>query len=247
RNCFFFQAEGGIRCWSVTGVQTCALPISRLRQSPCPAAGSPAPAAARPVAGGSPAPRPWQPAAPHAAPPAAGPGGSARAAPRPSPGPPPSKGPCGSAPPPAGPSWTGAAAQTLWGCRPASPVGPIASPLDAGITTAQKESDVPVVSGQPGLDFSVVQIRRRARSYRSGAFAFQVLLMKGTYGWHSCASQRDLVMSPGPGDALPVGPPRPGQVEPGASARRRAPLGLRRSALFAARSGRPAGAAGTDP
>src|SRR5437016_11726501 len=25
--CFFFQAEGGIRAWSVTGVQTCALPI----------------------------------------------------------------------------------------------------------------------------------------------------------------------------------------------------------------------------
>src|SRR5262249_57820892 len=30
---FFFQAEDGIRDWSVTGVQTCALPISRrLRQ-----------------------------------------------------------------------------------------------------------------------------------------------------------------------------------------------------------------------
>src|SRR5438093_12088134 len=26
---FFFQAEDGIRGWSVTGVQTCALPISR--------------------------------------------------------------------------------------------------------------------------------------------------------------------------------------------------------------------------
>src|SRR5262249_57253314 len=26
-NCFFFQAEDGIRYWSVTGVQTCALPI----------------------------------------------------------------------------------------------------------------------------------------------------------------------------------------------------------------------------
>src|SRR5258706_11933573 len=25
--CFFFQAEDGIRDWSVTGVQTCALPI----------------------------------------------------------------------------------------------------------------------------------------------------------------------------------------------------------------------------
>src|SRR5438046_7266525 len=27
--CFLFQAEDGIRGWSVTGVQTCALPISR--------------------------------------------------------------------------------------------------------------------------------------------------------------------------------------------------------------------------
>jgi len=27
--CFFFQAEDGIRVWSVTGVQTCALPIYR--------------------------------------------------------------------------------------------------------------------------------------------------------------------------------------------------------------------------
>src|SRR5438046_7843823 len=27
RRCFFFQAEDGIRDWSVTGVQTCALPI----------------------------------------------------------------------------------------------------------------------------------------------------------------------------------------------------------------------------
>src|SRR5438093_192847 len=27
-NLFFFQAEDGIRDWSVTGVQTCALPIS---------------------------------------------------------------------------------------------------------------------------------------------------------------------------------------------------------------------------
>src|SRR5438046_10718569 len=46
---FFFQAEDGIRDWSVTGVQTCALPIS---QPPRPAAGPaatvprPAPAAA---------------------------------------------------------------------------------------------------------------------------------------------------------------------------------------------------------
>src|SRR5262249_59328470 len=28
---FFFQAEDGIRDWSVTGVQTCALPIFRRR------------------------------------------------------------------------------------------------------------------------------------------------------------------------------------------------------------------------
>src|SRR5262249_57891575 len=30
---FFFQAEDGIRDWSVTGVQTCALPICRDRDS----------------------------------------------------------------------------------------------------------------------------------------------------------------------------------------------------------------------
>ena len=30
---FFFQAEDGIRDWSVTGVQTCALPISFLLKS----------------------------------------------------------------------------------------------------------------------------------------------------------------------------------------------------------------------
>ena len=29
---FFFQAEDGIRDWSVTGVQTCALPISRRKR-----------------------------------------------------------------------------------------------------------------------------------------------------------------------------------------------------------------------
>src|SRR5262249_58980194 len=28
--CFFFQAEDGLRDWSVTGVQTCALPIYHL-------------------------------------------------------------------------------------------------------------------------------------------------------------------------------------------------------------------------
>src|SRR2546430_16989363 len=34
--CFFFQAEDGIRDLTVTGVQTCALPISRTaRESPC--------------------------------------------------------------------------------------------------------------------------------------------------------------------------------------------------------------------
>src|SRR5437867_7236438 len=31
---FFFQAEDGIRDRTVTGVQTCALPISRVRRSP---------------------------------------------------------------------------------------------------------------------------------------------------------------------------------------------------------------------
>src|SRR5262249_60018165 len=29
---FFFQAEDGIRDWSVTGVQTCALPILKFRR-----------------------------------------------------------------------------------------------------------------------------------------------------------------------------------------------------------------------
>src|SRR5262249_56786745 len=31
---FFFQAEDGIRDWSVTGVQTCALPICSRRSAP---------------------------------------------------------------------------------------------------------------------------------------------------------------------------------------------------------------------
>src|SRR5262249_56529756 len=31
---FFFQAEDGIRYWSVTGVQTCALPISAAQAGP---------------------------------------------------------------------------------------------------------------------------------------------------------------------------------------------------------------------
>src|SRR5262249_57131420 len=32
RGCCFVQAEDGIRYWSVTGVQTCALPISELER-----------------------------------------------------------------------------------------------------------------------------------------------------------------------------------------------------------------------
>ena len=32
---FFFQAEDGIRDWSVTGVQTCALPILDKKRSRC--------------------------------------------------------------------------------------------------------------------------------------------------------------------------------------------------------------------
>src|SRR5262249_59773775 len=36
---FFFQAEDGIRDWSVTGVQTCALPISAHAGLPADAAG----------------------------------------------------------------------------------------------------------------------------------------------------------------------------------------------------------------
>src|SRR5438093_12445106 len=46
---FFFQAEDGIRDWSVTGVQTCALPICECRVL---AAGDPLPALP---------PRPWLP------------------------------------------------------------------------------------------------------------------------------------------------------------------------------------------
>src|SRR5262249_59838781 len=33
---FFFKAEDGIRDWSVTGVQTCALPIWQLARCPAP-------------------------------------------------------------------------------------------------------------------------------------------------------------------------------------------------------------------
>src|SRR5438046_8493790 len=36
---FFFQAEDGIRDWSVTGVQTCALPISAELEKPFAVAG----------------------------------------------------------------------------------------------------------------------------------------------------------------------------------------------------------------
>src|SRR5690606_40197654 len=36
--CFFFQAEDGIRDFHVTGVQTCALPISRGANRPLPPA-----------------------------------------------------------------------------------------------------------------------------------------------------------------------------------------------------------------
>src|SRR5256885_11234619 len=38
---FFFQAEDGIRDYKVTGVQTCALPISGKRSSLCGSRGSP--------------------------------------------------------------------------------------------------------------------------------------------------------------------------------------------------------------
>src|SRR5438046_5818760 len=52
---FFFQAEDGIRDWSVTGVQTCALPISadssRLQSGEPPASRSSCPAAGQSFAG----------------------------------------------------------------------------------------------------------------------------------------------------------------------------------------------------
>src|SRR5256886_13704595 len=54
---FFFQAEGGIRYLTVTGVQTCALPIWRPRARarfralrPAPARGDPRPRARAPYA-----------------------------------------------------------------------------------------------------------------------------------------------------------------------------------------------------
>src|SRR5437016_6390203 len=39
KKAFFFQAEDGIRDWSVTGVQTCALPISACDKPTQPVAG----------------------------------------------------------------------------------------------------------------------------------------------------------------------------------------------------------------
>src|SRR5690349_25131477 len=46
--CFFFQAEDGIRELYVTGVQTCALPISRCRSTSSEAAMKVSPATIRP-------------------------------------------------------------------------------------------------------------------------------------------------------------------------------------------------------
>src|SRR5262249_58358241 len=50
--CFFFQAEDGIRDWSVTGVQTCALPISQAARAATgrQTATSPSPCAKLPAA-----------------------------------------------------------------------------------------------------------------------------------------------------------------------------------------------------
>src|SRR5437016_6943589 len=71
---FFFQAEDGIRDWSVTGVQTCALPICTPRS--CPDSGGRPPASRprrRPPRGGGAPPaasrrrradRPRRPASP---------------------------------------------------------------------------------------------------------------------------------------------------------------------------------------
>src|SRR5256885_7803735 len=62
--CFFFQAEDGIRDYKVTGVQTCALPISarrgRLRCRDWPGAAGHGPESPWPLAG--PRPRPLPPA-----------------------------------------------------------------------------------------------------------------------------------------------------------------------------------------
>src|SRR5712692_8126166 len=53
---FFFQAEDGIRDGTVTGVQTCALPISSCSRAECMRAIAPAPETDRPVAAGGAAP-----------------------------------------------------------------------------------------------------------------------------------------------------------------------------------------------
>src|SRR5438093_8726468 len=50
---FFFQAEDGIRGWSVTGVQTCALPIFGLEARLCPTKGNPVIVAKTPKTGGA--------------------------------------------------------------------------------------------------------------------------------------------------------------------------------------------------
>src|SRR2546427_3242106 len=63
---FFFQAEDGIRDLTVTGVQTCALPICR-RRRPAPGAHSPRAAQTRHAAScarAGPARAPLRPAAP---------------------------------------------------------------------------------------------------------------------------------------------------------------------------------------
>src|SRR5256885_3971112 len=57
RGFFFFQAEDGIRDYKVTGVQTCALPISRSCRSPIGSSNEQVPEAAR-----------WRRAAPMASP-----------------------------------------------------------------------------------------------------------------------------------------------------------------------------------
>src|SRR2546430_12175854 len=53
---FFFQAEDGIRDLTVTGVQTCALPISLVRSASCRAVPA-LPCSGRPARGGGPGSR----------------------------------------------------------------------------------------------------------------------------------------------------------------------------------------------
>src|SRR2546430_5443398 len=60
---FFFQAEDGIRYLTVTGVQTCALPIS------CTPSASRAPSGNAPIAASIPRPSPGVSSAPSHAPP----------------------------------------------------------------------------------------------------------------------------------------------------------------------------------